>query len=228
MAFGDFIQGVYTDNPGSPSGVSVGTVTVGNLLIAAFSAATNSTATVTDNLGNTWAAARVHYSTGQDYKNHLWYAIVTTGGACTITITVAGGFGEAIRAEFAGPFAASPLDPVNSGEGSSTSASSGTITPSVTGVLGIGHHVGREPTAFTSTDSWVTRVDGNVATNAAVILQSQVRADTTAFAATASLSPTADWISVLAAFKPAPAPAPDADPFSRGQTIIRLLPPRWG
>lgn len=200
MAFGDFVQGVFTDNPGSPSGVSVGTVTAGNLLIAAFGRATNSTPTVTDNLGNTWAVARSHYNASLDYRTDIWYAVSGSSGACTITITSAGGAREAIRAEFAGPYDATPLDVVNSGTGSGTTASSGNVTPSVTGVLALGYHAALA--ALTSSGSWATRVNGNAGTSASTILQSQVRANTTAFAATATLSSNS-WQSIVATFKPA-------------------------
>lgn len=201
MAFGDFVQGVFTDDPASPSAVSVGTVTAGNLLIAAFGRATNSTPTVTDSLGNTWAVARSHYDAGNDYRLDMWYAITGSSGACTITITAAGGAAEAIRAEFLGPFAAAPLDQVNSALGSSANANSGTVTPSVSGVLGVGYLGAGEPNALTSTGLWTTRVNGNVATSVATILHSQVRADLTAVAATASLT-SAAWVALVSTFKP--------------------------
>ncbi len=199
MAFGDFVQGVFTDSPASPSAISVGTVTTGNLLIAAFGRATDSTPTVTDSLGNTWASARAQYDIGNDYRLDVWYTITTSSGACTITITAAGGSGEAIRAEFTGPFAASPLDVVNSAIGTGASASSGTVTPSVSGVLGVGYHGAAN--ALTSSGAWTTRIDGNTATFVATILQSQVRADASAFAATATLT-SAAWLSIVTTFKP--------------------------
>jgi hypothetical protein len=199
MAFGDFVQGVFTDDPGSPSAVSVGTVTAGNLLIAAFLRFTDSTPTVSDSLGHTWTLARSHYDAGNDFRLDVWYAIATSSGDCVITITVAGGGNEAMRAEFAGPFAAAPLDAVNSANGQSTSASSGTVSPSVNGVLAVGYHGATQPLA--SSGAWVSRVNGNTFTWFATLLQSQVRPDTTAVAATATLSEGV-WASIVATFKP--------------------------
>lgn len=199
MAFGDFVQGVFTDNPASPSTVAfTNNVVAGNLLVAAFGRATNSTPTVTDSQGNTYTLRRSHYDAGNDYRLDIWTAIAGSSGACSITITAAGGSAEAIRAEFAGPFAAAPFDVANSANGNSASASSGNVTPAVSGELAIGYHGALN--ALTSSGSWTTRVNGNAGTSVATILQSQVRADTSAFAATATLT-SAAWISLVATFK---------------------------
>lgn len=218
MAFGDFVQGSFTDNPASPWTVAFASnVVAGNLLVAAFGRATDSTPTVTDSQSNTWALARSHYDVGNDYRLDVWTAIAGSSAACSITVTAAGGSAEHIQAEFTGPFASTHLDVVNSAIGSGVSASSGDVTPTVSGVLGVGYHGALA--ALTSSGAWTTRVNGNAATTVSTILQSQVRADTTAFAATATLV-SASWLSIVTTFKPvAAAAAPEFMAAARLETV---------
>jgi len=222
LAFGKLRQGLFNSNFTSGSAVAFPqNVRAGSISICSFGRATDTTPTVSDSQGNTWTIGRSHYDATSDYKTDIWWAIAGSSGANSVTVTVAGGAGERSIAEYEGPFAASPLDVVNSADGSSASASSGTATPSVTGVLAVGYHMVAEANAFTSTGSWIVDVNGNVATNGANILQSQVRADTSAVAATATLT-SGDWISLLTTFKP-PAVAGTSLPPTRRSMPAALL-----
>jgi uncharacterized repeat protein (TIGR01451 family) len=142
----------------------------------------------------------------------IWYAENIRGGANTVTVTQSSGVTLRLAVlEFAGVAPTNSLDVTTAAQGTSTTSSSGTVTPSVAGALilgGVATADGRAITAgaaFTGQD-WVPGTS-----NAKLLVETQVQTGATAVAATASFTPTNPWGAVVAAFRPAPSSPPPAE-----------------
>jgi hypothetical protein len=206
FAFGKRRQHLYTNNFTSGSAAAFPqNVRAGSLLVARFGRSTNSTPTVTDTQGNTWAIARSHYDAGNDYRLDEWYALAGSTDACSVTVTATGGAGERTIMEYAGPYAASPLDNVNSAIGTSSAPSSGNITPTVDGCL-ISGYIGADPaqTNFTPGTGFTADDEQNGATNVDTLCESLVQGTAAAQDADGTLSGSFLWLALVVAYKPAP------------------------
>src|SRR5262245_33152683 len=109
-------------------------VTAGSLLIVGVGHAENTTPTVTDTLGHTWSSARVHWEAGFGYRTDVVYTRATASGADSITVTT-GSLETLVLTEYAGPWKAAPLDQAASAAGSSSTPSSGNLTPTANGAF---------------------------------------------------------------------------------------------
>lgn len=111
----------------------VSNVTVGSL-IAVFCVWTSTTATcaVTDNLGNTYTPipGSLATSVGFGGRGQWFWAPVTTGGACTVTMTVSASVGdrELYIHEFSGLDTASQPDASNAATGTGSNPTSSLTT----------------------------------------------------------------------------------------------------
>lgn len=118
--------------------------TVGNLLVInmKFGGVSVSTPTVTDNSGtpNTYALAvgPIDEPIASDFRCFQFYGVQVTGGATTVTISWTGTFAARIVVdEFSGGATtnATVFDQATSGNGSGTSASVPSFSPTTTGEL---------------------------------------------------------------------------------------------
>lgn len=117
----------------------VSNVVANNLLVSACRyAGGGRTVTISDTRVSTWALAREHVQTNDGNGTlDVQYAIAAGSGADTVTCGISGA-GVVMRAtasEFSGNATASVLDKVNSAEGSSATAASGSVTPTTDGQL---------------------------------------------------------------------------------------------
>jgi hypothetical protein len=90
------------------------------------------TATVTDSLGNTWVDDKnfTSVTSGGGSRVGCVHAIVTTGGACTVTVKPSGtGFVSFGLVEVSGLDTASLVGGNNGARGTSTAPDSGSVTP---------------------------------------------------------------------------------------------------
>lgn len=114
----------------------------GNLIVVAFSTfGATTTASVSDNKGNTYTQARRRDISANNEGVWLYYSPNVTSSA-TFTVTVNPGGASAditlVIAEFSGADTASPLDQSNDGGGDSTTPSSGSVTTAQDGELYVG------------------------------------------------------------------------------------------
>jgi len=204
LTFGKARQSDYVDNFTSGSARAYPqNVQAGSLLVAKFGRATNSTPTVTDSQSNTWAIARSHYDAGNDYRFDVWFAIAGSTGACTVTVTAAGGAGERTLAEHQGPYDATPLDAVNSAIGTSSTPSSGNVTPSVDGALVLGYiGCGTGSTSFTVGTGFTAVNSQTGGTDADTLAEALVQVTAAAQDADCTLSSSQIWSAIVATFKP--------------------------
>src|SRR5579863_5550204 len=131
-----------TSNAASPQNiVFTSNNTLGNLLVAG--GRTNGGAVqpvITDTQGNTWVVVDFDNWTG---VNNFWmaYAANCKAGANTVIVTEPGASCSTVIGEFSGVAITSPLDQhthADTGAGTWTSASSGSVTPTTSGQLIVG------------------------------------------------------------------------------------------
>jgi hypothetical protein len=139
MAIGLTQNAVLVANSTTTASASLATaVALGNVVVAAVQAWDGSTSTfnptVTDNLGLTWQTA-VSYSDATNGTHRIIYALVTTAGSLTVTVTQAGATWALVCvSEWSGILLTTPLDGVNSNLASG-SGDSGSVTTTADGDL---------------------------------------------------------------------------------------------
>lgn len=104
----------------------------GLIVIGVVTFNTGITLTITDSLGNTYAQAGTYLLNGAGtYRLSIWYAKNIAGGACTVTVTPsATAFITWGQSEYSGAHLTAPLDSTNSGTGTGTVPTTGSITVS--------------------------------------------------------------------------------------------------
>ena len=120
---------VSTTTSAAALAVSIGNVTSGNLLVVYIAMESlTATATITDNLGNSYTQAG-SYSTLSGAGRMAWfYAVSASSGSCTVTGTLSGATRWVMfPMEWSGGATSSPLDGTVSTTGTSTTPASGTI-----------------------------------------------------------------------------------------------------
>jgi hypothetical protein len=105
-------------------------VTAGNLIVVSIHSYQPNTYTVTDTRSNSYNLATSQEFAGDtNLKVFIYWAICASSGACTVTITPnTSGFISFGLHEYSGVAASSPLDQVNSNQGTGTAVSSGAVT----------------------------------------------------------------------------------------------------
>jgi hypothetical protein len=177
----------------------------GNLIIAFVRMSTTTqSATVTDSVGNVYTDAVTQVQTTDGHQVHIFYAKNILGGANTVIATFSATNNHPWLAiyEYRGLSTTSPLDQTASAEGSDASPNSGTaLTTSANELLfaATGLPVGYTGTATAGSGYTMLQQDTNTshADNEGAVVTS-----TGTYAATFSVSPSANWTAVLATFKP--------------------------
>jgi hypothetical protein len=114
-----------------------------------------------------------------------------------VTFTIAATYPDIRIAEYSGLDTVNPLDVAVGAQGSGTSSNSGTITTTNANDLLIGANLVQTRTSGAGTgytNRVITSPDGD-------ILEDRVVTTTGSYAATATVSPSAQWIMQLVAFK---------------------------
>jgi uncharacterized repeat protein (TIGR01451 family) len=186
--------------------------TQGNFILVAIRAGKNGQSfTVTDTRGNTYRQALQQNETLDTVTLGLYYAENVAGGANTVTVsdTVNGGTLRFAIFEYSGVATASSLDgSARMAEGTSTAASSGSITTTAAGDLVVGMFSTANNATFTAGSGAV--VEERVpASGTKLAVQDHVQSAAGAIAASAASTPSQDWAAVVAAFKAAIGPAPN-------------------
>jgi hypothetical protein len=191
--------------------------TPGDLLVLTSSVDTGATHRITavsDSAGNTWTMEGDYFISGSVSDGALWYA-ADAKSARTVTVTT-GATAVALQLEeFSGVATSNPLDASNGGTGKSTSATSGTATPTASGDLAVGFIAGHAtaqaisvtspgyialPMQSTTSPSTVTVVSG---------YQDVAATGSQSFSSSFGASMT--WAAGIALFKPGSPPPPPGD-----------------
>jgi hypothetical protein len=203
------VNAVQTANNGglkSGSTMSVQTtnpVTAGNLLVISADWTTNHVyiSSVTDSLGNAYTSvATTTINTGTSEAAQLWYAKNIQGGPDTVTITMTAPIGslsgDAFVTEYAGADTGTPLDVHSEGHStvSGTTATSGAATTNFANDLIFGFGEG----AFITHGSTFTGRDSV----GLAMTEDKIGISAGSYTATGSLGISANWIMLMAAFKP--------------------------
>ena len=181
----------------------VSNVTAGSLLVCAVTVYdATKTPTVSDTVNGAWTQALSYSNTSVlNAVTRIFYYPNSAGGACTVTASWSGSAsGEIHQAEYAGAATSSPLDQTGTGAASSgTTATTGSLTPSVPGELLWGWcgflNTGSVGSGYTQ----VNNSNGNL---------SEYQVQTTAATTQVSWGTTGGYVCVAAAFKPAAASVP--------------------
>lgn len=178
--------------------------TSGNLIIAAVRISTTTqTVSVTDTLGNTYTSAASQSQSTDSHQVFIFYAKNIKAGSNTVKATFSGSNTHPWLAiyEYSGLSTTTALDKTAHAQGSNTSPSSGsTATTSgsnelLFGVLGLPYNYSGTVTAGTS----YTLLQQDTSTSRAANEARTVTA-TGAYAATFSLSASANWSAAIATF----------------------------
>ncbi len=185
----------------------------GNLIVVPFTFASGSgvkSAVVTDDKGDvfSYALAQPGKSDSNQVTN-IAYASNCTPGASTITIAFTGGappYVEAQASTFYNVATSSPLDGVSSSTGTGTASASGSLTTTANGDL-IYNYVVQDTQTLSSfkAGSAFSFLGVDLLSLAQQAAQYQVQGSAAAVNPSMTLSTSAGWNSVSAAFKAAPA-----------------------
>lgn len=185
--------------------------TSGNLIVVAVTSygATQTCNTVTDTKGNTYTKiGSVNRSPGDDTID-LFYAKNITGGAShRIDVTMANTENIGIAmSEYSGADTSSPLDTNNnSGNGTGSTATSGSITPSVNNCLIFvgGTDQRLATTTVTAGSGYTLRAMAGTADNSVrVYSEDQIQSTAAAITGDFAIGTSVTWAASIAAFKPA-------------------------
>jgi hypothetical protein len=127
-----------------------GTSAAGDLLVLTAGVYTGASKTITavSDGKNTWTKAGVYTVAGQNSDGELWYA-PNAAPVRSVTVTTAAAVALNLQ-EFGGVATTSPLDGSLGAAAKSTSASSGSVTPSTTNDLAVGFVAGHANTQLIS------------------------------------------------------------------------------
>jgi|GEM_PF-2110462 VCBS repeat-containing protein len=180
-------------------------VKAGNLIMVAVSSWPNQPSSITDSLGNVYTAvAAPKKSSGANAYTALYYAKNIKGGADTVTFKNSGTGNDlsVIITEFSGANLTSPLDAALSSSGSSSTPTSGNMTPTATGdlVVGATTHNNTEVTSAGTGFTIIIATEDNQ-TYQSLAMEYKTQPTTSAVAANFSLSRSDGWAVVGALFK---------------------------
>jgi fibronectin type 3 domain-containing protein len=191
----------------------------GDLLVVSASeyvGATNHITSVTDTAGNTWTKLLDTYSSGHNSDGALWYS---AGAHPTTSVTVhtASSASISISAqEFSGVATASPVDGSSAASNTGTTASTGSVTPSVAGDLAVGFvagHTSIQPITVTA-PGFTAQTQQNSGSTTSVVVGTRVLSSLASQTFTATFTKAMYWTAGLALFKPASGSPPPPNDFS--------------
>jgi concanavalin A-like lectin/glucanase superfamily protein/galactose oxidase-like protein/Big-like domain-containing protein/IPT/TIG domain-containing protein len=176
----------------------------GNFILVSVRASGNQTYTVSDSRGNTYKKAVQFNETVDGTTLGLFYAENIFAGANTVTVsdTVSGTLRMAIF-EYTGVATASSLDGTATGQGTSATPVSGTVTTTSSGDLLIGMFTTANPSSPTAGTGYVIRETVPASPGAKLIVEDRVQTAAGAINAGVTLAASDTWGAALATFKAA-------------------------
>lgn len=121
----------------TPLAVSVGSITTGDGIVVAFGTGGGTHTSVTDNLGNSYTKVRSEWTDAGGSVWSWWECRNANGGTLTVTLTPSGNSGIVGHVWVGSGMrtASQMFDAGNNAEGTSSTATGGTITPSADGAV---------------------------------------------------------------------------------------------
>lgn len=202
------IQHTNLDQPSAVASQTlayVSNVAVNSLLVTVVRGASTLTGiTTTDSIGNTWTKGTFQAVSGAASLQISW-AINTTAGANTVTITP--NASSALRIaiyEYSGVATSSPLDAENNNTtGTSTTPAAGSITPAAANELVIGAVCVSLTRTFTAGTNFTLEDQVPAAPNTKLGVEDWIQTTATATTAPQTLSASDTWLAAIAVFKAA-------------------------
>ena len=190
--------------------------TTGDLLLlsaSVYTGTTNRITSVTDSAGRSWVRIGTYAVSGHNSDGEMWYS-ANAASVTTVTVRTRSSAVVALSVqEFSGVAPTSPLDVATGTSASSTSPSSGTVTPTVPGDLAVGFIAGHgnKQTINVTAPGYTTQPQQtSAATQVASLITGYLPLSTVkAQTFTGSLSTAMYWASGIAFFRPATAPPND-------------------
>ena len=219
-----YVQGNYATPQSAPTSVSVvftAAQAAGdlNVVVVGWNDATATVTGVTDSRGNTYTLAVGPTVLSGVASQSIYYAKniqAAAAGANTVTVAFsrAASFPDIRIAEYSGADPNNPVDVTAAATGSSTTSNSGSATTTNATDLLFGANLvqtgtGGPGTGFTS--RLLTQPDGDIA-------EDRIVTSTGSYSATASVSPSGQWIMQMVAFRTPPV-GPDTQPPSTPGTL---------
>jgi hypothetical protein len=183
----------------------------GNLLVlsaSVYTGTTNRIASVTDSAGNSWIRIGAFATSGHNSDGEMWYS-ANARAVTAVTVRTSASAVVAFGAqEFAGVLATNPLDVATGTSNTSTTPSSGSVTPSASGDLVVGFLAGHgsaqamtvTAAGYTAQPQQTSRAGNSIAS---VVVASKVADLTSAQNLTGSFATKMYWAAGIATFKPA-------------------------
>jgi hypothetical protein len=191
--------------------------TPGDLLVltsSVYTGATHLITAVSDSAGNTWTKDGDYFISGTNSDGELWYA-ADAKSASTVTVTTKATTVALQLEEFSGVATSNPLDASNGGTGKSTSATSGTATPSASGDLAVGFiagHATAQAISVTSPGYTALPMQSTTSPSTVTVVSGyQDVAATGSQSFSASFGASMTWAAGIALFKPGSPPPPPGD-----------------
>jgi hypothetical protein len=198
-------------------------VGTGNLIVVGVTiGGAGTSATVTDNLGNTYTQA-VPFSIVSSSTVAIFYAKNITGGACTVTAKPSSTQDVTLGiCEYSGADTSAPLDTTASSGGTSTSPSSGSATPANANSLIVGAlTTGGSAATITNGSGFTSRYQ---AAGTPQTLDVEDKFASSSVAATWTLAASQSWAAVAAIFKPsATSTTPSAGDSGNGSETVSII-----
>jgi len=190
--------------------------TTGDLLLlsaSVYTGTTNRITSVTDSAGRSWVRIGTYAVSGHNSDGEMWYS-ANAASVTTVTVRTRSSAVVALSVqEFSGVAPTSPLDVATGTSASSTSPSSGTVTPTVPGDLAVGFiagHGNKQSINVTAPGYTTQPQQTSAATQVASLITGYLPLSTvSAQTFTGSLSTAMYWASGIAFFRPATAPPND-------------------
>jgi hypothetical protein len=173
---------------------------------------------VTDSGGNTWTRIGAYSVSGHNSDGELWY-VAGASPATTVTVRTASAASIVFQVqEFAGVAATNPLDTSVGASNTSTTPSSGSLTPTAPNDLVVGFLAGHgNSQAMSITTPGYTAQPQQTTTGTVVTVRTgyQVLASTSPVGIAGSFSTAMYWAAGVAAFKAAGQPLGGSVPAGR-------------
>jgi hypothetical protein len=213
--------GTATSTATSLTASFAGPTSGGNLLVlsaSVYTGTTNHVTSVTDSGGNTWTRIGAYSVSGHNSDGELWY-VAGASPATTVTVRTASAASIVFQVqEFAGVAATNPLDTSVGASNTSTTPSSGSLTPTAPNDLVVGFLAGHgNSQAMSITTPGYTAQPQQTTTGTVVTVRTgyQVLASTSPVGIAGSFSTAMYWAAGVAAFKAAGQPLGGSVPAGR-------------
>ncbi|HTX34306.1 MAG TPA: putative Ig domain-containing protein, partial [Bryobacteraceae bacterium] len=199
-----FVQTTAKAASGSTKSMSVAFASktaAGDLLLVGFDYETNTTVSVTDSQGNSFLQVGSQLVSPGGAYSRVYYAISPTGGADTVTITLAAKTSilEVYLTEYSGVNQAAPVDVQAGKSGSAKSVSSGNATTTAAGDMIYGYCVGDNACTVGSGFTARSTMNSN-------LIEDMTAGSAGSYAATGTAN--SGWTMQMVALRPASAAAP--------------------